>query len=82
MTNTRRFHTSGTKRTANGLPINTAGNLGKLHGSTEWKGREQFMTANHSLSDTLVDARLVGGAFLFRAHRPERDKKHSARFIA
>jgi hypothetical protein len=32
---------------ANGLPINTANNLGKLRGSAEWKGHEQFITANH-----------------------------------
>jgi hypothetical protein len=39
---------------ANGLPINTAGNLGKLRGSTEWKGHEQFIAADHRLSDNFV----------------------------
>ena len=32
---------------ANGLPINTANNLGKLRALTEWKGHEQSITANH-----------------------------------
>ena len=42
------------KRTANGLPINTAGNMGRVRGSIGWKGHEQFMTANCLLSDTVV----------------------------
>src|SRR5215470_12775252 len=54
MTNMRLCRMSGTKRTASGLPINTAGNLGRLRGSIELKGHEQLITANPCLLDPVV----------------------------
>jgi hypothetical protein len=57
---------SGTKKTAKGLPTNTASNSARLRGSTEWMAHGQSLIANPNPYEQLTSGHLMAAITLWQ----------------